>query len=230
MSDHRYGIFNLQFMNGLKRQSILYIFFLYLIFSTACNKNNFELKSGDLLFQVNESNTFTDAITTTTGRHQKLSFSHVAIVSAEGKWIFVIEAIPHAGVRHISLQNFLNSSAHTSSGKPLVSVYRLKKNLHVSNVVENAGKYIGMPYDSTFMPGNNALYCSELVYESYLDTRGLHIFAAKPMSFKDSTGLISTLWINYFKKLGKAIPEGVPGTNPNALSKEKIIKEVYRYF
>lgn len=217
-------------MLNLTKASILLLFQLFLIFSTSCTQKDFECRSGDLLFQVNESNSFTDAITSTTGNRRKYSFSHVAVISVEDGQESVIEALPRLGVRRTSLHDFLNSSAHNASGKPLVVVYRLKKHVHAVNPSAVAEKYIGLPYDTTFMPGNCALYCSELVYESYLNQHGRPVFTAKPMSFKDSTGQISPLWINYFKKTGKPVPEGMPGTNPNDLSKEKIIREVYRYF
>ena len=46
------------------------------------------------------------------------------------------------------------------------------------------------------------------------------------MTFKDSTGETSSLWVEYYTRLGKDIPEGVPGTNPNDMSREVSLETV----
>ena len=200
-------------------------------FVLACSMNRkFELRSGDLLFQVNESNDFTDAITTSTADTATLPFSHVGIVSIENGSVLVIEAVPNGGVHKIILQKFLDDAAHTKQGKPLVVVYRLNDNIDLKSAVANAEKCIGLPYDSAFQPDDSSYYCSELVYKSYLDNHHKPIFSSKPMSFSDSTGKVSQLWTEYFKKLKKPIPENAPGTNPFDMSKDKVISEVFRYF
>jgi hypothetical protein len=96
------------------------------------------LKSGDLLFQVNESNDFTDAITSSTGDKSSYSFSHVGIVAREESELFVIEAVPGDGVRKVSLDEFLESSAKSPDGKALVVAYRVKvdKNVQLTQLKE----------------------------------------------------------------------------------------------
>lgn len=212
-----------------KVKNIIYLIILFVLASN-CYGKDFKYQSGDLLFQINEANDFTDAITGTTGDHQRFSFSHVAIVSVENDSVFVIEAVPKGGVQKNTIKEFLNGSAHNTAGKPLVVVKRLTESFRVPNAVLNAKKYLGLPYNSSFYPNSNSFYCSELVYESYLDAKDKHIFTSAPMSFRDTTGQISPLWIKYFKKLGKDIPEGLPGTSPNDMAKEAILVEVYRYF
>ena len=197
---------------------------------SSCMNRQFELRSGDLLFQVNESNDFTDAITASTADTANFPFSHVGIAKVENGRVNIIEAVPDGGVHKISLQQFLDGSAHTKEGKPVVVVYRLKTEIDLTKAVENAEKYIGLPYDSAFQPDDSSFYCSELIYKSYLDNQNKPIFRSRPMSFSDSTGKISSLWIGYFRKLGKPVPEKAPGTNPFDMSKEKVIREVYRYF
>lgn len=213
----------------MKNKLFLICIFFALIISLSCDKI-FQLKSGDLLFQINESNDFTRAITTTTGEHKEFSYSHVGIVNCDGDKIKVIEALPKTGVHEISLLEFLDSSAHDKSGKPLVVVMRINEPFAETEVISNAEKFIGKPYDQVFSTDDSAIYCSELVYKCYFKTDGQALFSANPMSFKDSTGKVSQLWIDYFGKLGKAVPDGEPGTNPNDMSKEKCLKEVNRFF
>ena len=220
-------------MNNIQTVNISFrvigLFFLFIFFSK-CTPSESKLKSGDLLFQINESNDFTKAITTTTGEHKEFSYSHVGIVNCNGDQVKVIEALPETGVHEITLQEFLNSSAHDKNGKPLVVVMRIIEPYAENEVIPNAEKFIGEPYDQVFSTDDSAIYCSELVYKSYFKTDGKALFTANPMSFKDSTGKISKLWVDYFGKQGKPVPEGEPGTNPNDISKEKCLKEVYKYF
>lgn len=74
------------------------------------------------------------------------------------------------------------------------------------------------------------MYCSELVYESFLTDDYRHIFTANPMSFRDKDGQIPEFWGRLFSELGEPVPEGVPGTNPNDMAHDTIVKEVYRMF
>ena len=74
------------------------------------------------------------------------------------------------------------------------------------------------------------MYCSELVYESYLGENGTPLFCARPMNFRTADGTLPCFWAELFEQLGESVPEGIPGTNPNDMAKEKILKEVHRYF
>lgn len=50
------------------------------------------------------------------------------------------------------------------------------------------------------------------------------------MSFRDAEGQMPAFWVELFAKLGETVPEGVPGTNPNDLSRDEQLVEVHRYF
>ena len=182
-----------------------------------------DLRNGDLVFQASEDGAMTDAIHASTDRGTELSFSHVGIVQVEGKTVSVIEAVSQ-GVTKTSLEDFLAASAWVD-GKPAVRFYRLwNHDESVANAaVERALGYIGRPYDYAYAPGDSALYCSELVYECYLEPDGSHIFTPLSMTFKDSSGEFPQFWLDLFERLGQPIPEGEPGTNPNAMSLDPVI-------
>lgn len=74
------------------------------------------------------------------------------------------------------------------------------------------------------------MYCSELIYESFLRRDGTHVFTAIPMSFRDKDGNMPEFWTELFKGLEMDVPEGEPGTNPNEMSKDAALKPVHRYF
>ncbi len=213
-------------MTETKNTYHILILLLVVVFHISSCTKTYVPQSGDLLFQVSESSEFTDAIINTTGDVSTISFSHVGIVCLEDDETFVIEALPNFGVQKVSLQTFLDAAAKEKNGNPLVIVYKINPEIEIQNPVSIAETYLGMPYDSVFLPDNNAIYCSELIYKSYLSPNGKEIFTAIPMNFSDTTGQIDPYWVEYFKKLELSVPEGVLGTNPNDLSKEKILKYI----
>ena len=75
------------------------------------------------------------------------------------------------------------------------------------------------------------MYCSELVWECYLTGSKIeHLFTARPMNFRTADGRLPQFWIDHFAAMDQPIPEGVPGTNPQDMSREKFLKIVYRYW
>lgn len=184
------------------------------------------LKSGDLLFVIEGNSDFSNAITSATGDSISLNFIHVAIYANKDS---IIEASPRYGVRSLSLEQFLSQSPKVN-GQPGVVVKRVKKDFPVRQAIDNAKAYIGQPYDWTFLPGNEMMYCSELVFESYKSSPGDYLFKSKPMNFRNHDGTMPQFWTALFEKLNIPIPEGEPGTNPNDMSKDEILMEIFRYF
>ena len=86
------------------------------------------------------------------------------------------------------------------------------------------------PYDYSFRPDNGKFYCSELVWECYRTSDGSPIFTAHPMNFRAEDGTLPQFWTELFARRGESVPEGVPGTNPNDMSQERTLREVYRWF
>jgi hypothetical protein len=129
------------------------------------------------------------------------------------------------------IDTFLHHSVMVD-GKPIVAAGRLKPEYRqmIPQAIIQAKKQLGKPYDSIFDPDNDAYYCSELVYISFLDEQGEPVFKSQSMTFKDAAGNTPDYWIEHFKKYEAEIPEGREGTNPGDLSKSELIEIVYRYF
>lgn len=203
-----------------------------IILLTACGRQTFQPETGDLIFQAGTLDGMTEAIVDATGGKSEVSFTHVGIITIEPDGIYVLEAKPKTGVTMTPLQKFLDSSA-TIGGKPAAAVGRL--NLHarkelVALVVTEAKKYLGQPYDHSFLPHNGKIYCSELVWECYRDGLNEHLFPARPMNFRAADGELPQFWIDHFAVLGEPVPEGIPGTNPEDMSRESILEIVHRYY
>ena len=188
-------------------------------------------QKGDLVFILGDSSSdFSDAITdATVHRKDQLKFDHVAIVDVVDGEPCVVEASSFGGVKESNWEEF-KQSATLSDGRCGIVVKRLTVAYDVDAVIMRARKHLGEEYDWSFRPDNGKMYCSELVFESYLDNEGRHLFDAGPMSFRDAEGNMPRFWTDLFERLGEEVPEGVVGTNPTDMSKSEILIEVTRLF
>ena len=180
------------------------------------------LEQGDLLFVVSgEANN----ITSVTKGVEGLGIDHVAMVSglkdSSGResFISVIEAVPDEGVVESSLDGFLGRL----SASDAVVVGRVE-GLDAEASAAGARRFLGRPYDDLFYPGDSAVYCSELVQLSCVDRAGKRVFDLIPMSFHDSTGIVTPFWKNFYAARGLSVPEGRPGTNPGQISRDPAVR------
>ena len=90
--------------------------------------------------------------------------------------------------------------------------------------VSDAMRYRGRAYDSYFLPGNDEIYCSELVALSYHTRKGTLCFQPIAMSFHDESGAITPYWQKHYEQAGLTVPEGWPGTNPSELSRRSNVR------
>lgn len=188
-------------------------------------------QKGDLLFCVAGDSDFSGAIADATAWHDTVKFVHVAIVAVEKGKPYIIEATGRKGVTCTDWEEFFSSSQHIG-GKPGVVVMRVKPTagFSVTSAIEKAKTHLGEEYDWSYYPDNGKMYCTELVYECFRKDDGTPLFTARPMNFRNENGEMPAFWTELFEKLGEPIPEGVLGTNPNDMSKEPVLMEVYRFF
>lgn len=193
-----------------------------------------KVQNGDLLFvglpldyTIFEDTTMESAIAASTGKNNHINYIHVAILEVDqAGQIWIIDATIKHGVDRHPLDTFLSDFTLKDGSYPILDVKRLKKNQDAALYVENAKKYCGRGYDIYFLPDNNEKYCSELVRDAYITPAGKHLFNEKPMNFKSKDGTFPPYWVQLFGLINQPIPQGLPGTNPNAMSKEKVLKEV----
>ena len=162
-----------------------------------------QLKPADLLFvktPPNVEETFATAISESTG-----AYSHVAIATSATT---IIHATPDYGVIEQPLGVFLTDH-------PLVDVLRLA-DLNAPEILLEARKHLGKPYNHSFYPDAAGFYCSQLVVSAFANQVKLPESA---MAFGDGVEAISGYWQVYFDQLGLAVPLGQLGSNPAALAK-----------
>ena len=195
---------------------------ILVIAMASCQRNASEdtLRTGDLIFvgipmdYSLEGGSMDEAIASATGS-DSLNLIHVAIaeVDSEGKWI-------------IDATTFITDFTLKDGSLPVFIVKRLKDPSKASEYVANSKKYLGKAYDLHFLPDNDSLYCSELVRDSYVNSDGTYVFGTVPMNFKGPDGEFPLYWQQLFEKLGSPIPQNIPGTNPQDMSKSPALMTV----
>lgn len=192
--------------------------------------NNFygmwDLGMGNLIFICDSSNMGQAIQSSTSWNSNRCGFTHVGITELTDSGVYVIDASPSLGVARRPLLDFIFSVYDTNSDYEFLQIaeyYMVDVPFDTTTFLERLHSFIGQPYDPYFMHDNGRLYCSELVYECFFDRNGHHLFPAKPMNFKAADGTMPPYWQHHFEHLGIAIPQDMPGTNPNDMSKSPIL-------
>ena len=195
-------------------------------------RTDFALEPGDLLFQDSDGGPLCEAIEAVTSGYEGAHLSHVGIVAGQKDGAYVVIEAAAAGVDTVPLDRFLQRSLDANH-RPKVLVGRLKPPFGrlIPATLRHAKALQGKPYDKIFDIHNDAYYCSELVYCSFLAANGgKTLFELQPMTFIDpATGVTFGAWREYFDKLGVPIPEGQPGINPGGISRSTILTIVHAY-
>jgi len=189
------------------------------------------LRPGDLVFvgipadYSLDSDSMESAISAATGSGA-LNLIHVAIVDVDEQGVWIIDATIKHGVDRHPLSTFLEDFTLKDGSYPVFMVKRLRDDAGAEGFVEAAKAYLGQQYDSAFLPDNGASYCTELVYNSYRRPDGSPIFSAAPMNFRDAEGNMPVYWEQLFALLGMPVPQGIDGTNPQAMAAEQVLRDV----
>lgn len=175
---------------------------------------------GDLLFVVGGDSRMSEAIVASTATADSLQFDHVAMFAGTRRHPYVVEAEPQHGVVRTGWKEFRKSAC-----RGLV-VKRLTLDYPKDDAIARAESLLGQPYDWAYRPDNGMTYCSELIEYSYRRADGSRIFRARPMRFRAADGTMPDFWVEIFKRIGETVPEGVPGTNPNDMARDSLLRFV----
>lgn len=189
----------------------------------AGDRKGVALQTGDLLFQDTDGGPLCDAIRAVTEGVEGAKFTHMGILFFDRGQPMVVEA-GGKGVKITSLMKFLDRSKD-DHGRPRVVVGRLKDQYRgaIGPSVERALALVGKPYNDEFVLGNGKYYCSQLVYETYMEGKGgQHLFEVQPMTFcRPGSHEPFPAWKDYFASRKMPIPEDMPGCNPGGLSRSQ---------
>ena len=125
--------------------------------------SGYEPQTGDIVFQSLPRNELINTIEGAT--HSP--YSHCGVVlNRDGKWV-VIQAL--GTVKYTSLYKWVCQGRWGS-----FVAYRLKPHLRhtIPSFVKELEKFAGLAYDFHYEMGDDAIYCSELIYKAYKKATG----------------------------------------------------------
>jgi hypothetical protein len=207
--------------SGMKAKLVLMTFFLMLIAgfpSGVYAQTRLNPEEGEFLFLDLDCGGLCEAIEAVTQGVNNQDFSHLGIIHWKNDSVFVLEAMGNS-VRLTPLKNFLSYTR-----KPALRARVKPKFKHlIPEAIQFGLNQIGKQYDDAFLPENDKYYCSELVYDAFKEANGKkEFFALEPMTFRQpGNQKFFPVWVEYYQKLGIAIPEAVPGCNPGGLSRSE---------
>ena len=180
------------------------------------------IQTGDLLFvgipMDYDAESMSRAIAEATSTGGEINYIHTAVLEVdESGAVWVIDATLAHGVDRHPLDTLFKDFTLNNGCRATFKVMRLKDDSGAARHVEQCKALLGEEYDLYFLPGNGRHYCTEIVYDCYLDKDGRHIFDAPPMNFKNKDGEMPEYWTWLFGQLGRSVPQGVPGTNPQMM-------------
>ncbi|KTF35812.1 YiiX/YebB-like N1pC/P60 family cysteine hydrolase [Xanthomonas vesicatoria] len=183
-----------------------------------------DVHEGDLLFVTAARTGLSGAIDDATATQGEPSFDHVALVAHAGDTEVVLHA-DEQGSREQALATFI---AEASAKQRQIVVYRLTPAYRpaIPHAIAQARRMLGKPYNDTYVQDDNSYYCSDFIERAF---RAHQVFALQPMNFKNpQTGNVSPYWTEFYRSKGMAVPQGLPGTNPNDMAKAAALRMVGR--
>ena len=88
-----------------------------------------------------------------------------------------------------------------------------------------------MPYNRDYGQRKDSYYCSELIVDAFFyANEGTFLFEETPMNFLDpKTGEVLDFWTQYYKGMGKMVPQGKSGSHPANLSRAECLNPLFSF-
>jgi len=180
-----------------------------MLFFISCGHSSYIPQNGDIVLQDSFSPS-SEAIKTASGSQ----FSHCGIIMIENGEKFVIEAYGPVGRTQFD--------EWVKRGKNRYTAMRLKNGDDVSKVISSLKSFIGKPYDPLYEWADDKIYCSELVYKSYLNGLGIELCSLRTLKEYDIKPVIDQVIERYGK-----VPENQLVIAPEDIFKSKELTIVF---
>lgn len=189
------------------------------IFTVSFGQKKVTLKEGDIIFQSMNCD-LCKAINAVTEGFEGKDFSHLGMIQIQNDSIYVIEAAGK-NVKLTPLEVFKTYTSETMYVGRLKRKYRK----YIPIAVEFSLSQMGVSYDEAYLYDNGSYYCSELIYDAFLEAYKKPFFELTPMTFKEpNSNDYFQVWIDYYGDLKQEIPEGELGCNPGGISTSNKLK------
>jgi hypothetical protein len=164
---------------------------LFLLLPAAAYPRPPALRTGDVVLQTSRS-----AQSKAIQQATRSPYSHVGVVEVAPDGVFVVEAISP-----VSRTRWDKWRRRGEGGRYTVLRQRSADAAALERVVAAAKGYLGRPYDFEFRWGDEALYCSELVYRAFEQGVGAPVGRLQPLSSLSLSGLGPALAARYAGKV-----------------------------
>jgi len=174
---------------------------------------DYDVREGDILFQSLPHGPLVDTIEGVS--HSP--YSHCGIVAGgEGRWL-VIEAI--GPVRETPISRWI---AH-GRGEWFVA-YRMNSDLSakIPEILTEARKYLGRPYDIHYRFDDERIYCSELIFKAVKTATGCRLGEVQRLGDLDWRP-----YANFIRSIEGEVPLDREMITPESLSRAKELTQVY---
>ena len=209
-------------------ESIIKLSICILIYTTACiSEKSGKIRNGDIVFRANTESDLSKAINDVTQTQEKFNYTHIGICEVVNNEVYVYHASSNRGVCKDLLSEFCQPIKNSYF---IVDLYRINdfNEEQIDRAITKADALLDKSYNETYILEDEGYYCSEYIYELFKTDS---VFTLEPMTFKESvTNNFHPVWVDYYSKLGIAIPEGQLGCNPNGMANNKnitLIKNIY---
>lgn len=140
------------------------------------------------------------------------NINHVALYVGDG---WVIEASRQHGVIKRKLSAFLLAANYSITAT-------INDSSLIAHALARANDCLGQPYNHSFYPDDPGFYCSQLIVHAFQTDLGDSYFQQYPMNFCEPTSQqFLPYWLDYYRHLGRDIPQGVQGSHPQQLLRQK---------
>lgn len=175
----------------------------------------YSAQEGDVVFHTSTS-AQSEAIQLAT----RSPWSHMGIVLQHQDQLQVFEAV--SPVRYTPLQEWLQrgKGGRYVALRPRTAL----SDAQVQTLRKAARRYVGKPYDLQFAWGNEAIYCSELVWKMYRDA--LEIQLAPLQRLRDFDLRNPVVKAKLTERYGRKLPLNEPVIAPVALFESKWLEKV----
>lgn len=184
------------------------------------------LNKGDIIFQsLKEKCAFNDAVchSSVVANMDEIitRINHVGLYVGNNR---VIQACQTKGVVLQPVTDFLLAGCFNI-------IASIDNALLIKQALTRAMSYLGLPYNHSFHPNAEGLYCSQLITSVFKLEDNSDYFQLYPMNFKDlTTQHILPYWISYYHQLRQPIPQGVQGSHPQQLLRQTHLFKTIRLF
>lgn len=197
----------------------IFLLLILSIFTVSFGQKKVTLKEGDIIFQAMNCD-LCKAINAVTEGFDGKDFSHLGLIYIQNDSIYVIEA---AG-KEVKLTPLETFKTYTTE-EMYVGRLKRKYRKYIPKAIEFSLSQMGVPYDEAYLYDNGSYYCSELIYDAFLDAYEKPFFELTPMTFKEpNSNQYFQVWIDYYENLKIEIPEGELGCNPGGISTSNKLK------